>query len=141
MFIYAYFVQFPIDDPVIQSFVTMVPLNKKKTEVVVCLCKKSLCVFGSNREQFVCLQKWAFTVVRYYMCRNFIKDFIFVLSARVFSLLKPNTCNNICYIYIYYNIPVPVMICNTVKYMILLKLHFLLNLYFHSNGIIFQLKS
>ncbi|XP_062616977.1 uncharacterized protein LOC134278702 [Saccostrea cucullata] len=53
-------IQFPIDDTVIQSHITVFPLNKKKTEVIVCLCKKSISVWALHCEQFTCLQNWSF---------------------------------------------------------------------------------
>lgn len=52
--------KFPIDDPVIQSHITVVPLNKKKTEVVVCLCQRSLSVWAVQSKEFNSLQKWSF---------------------------------------------------------------------------------
>ncbi|XP_061182365.1 uncharacterized protein LOC133190690 [Saccostrea echinata] len=53
-------IQFPTDDPVMQTHITVFPLNKKKTEVIVCLCKKSISVWALQCEQFTCLQKWSF---------------------------------------------------------------------------------
>ncbi|XP_056019376.1 uncharacterized protein LOC125669537 isoform X4 [Ostrea edulis] len=58
--IFAYQLQFPADDPVIQSHIAVVLLNKKRTEVVVCLCKKSVSLWALHSDQFSCLQKWSF---------------------------------------------------------------------------------